>query len=282
MSYTFYHSFWSKPMTEISRWGYNNTIIKNAWYFAWSVLSLKKHIPDAKINLHTDEYGSVLLQNIPYDNILIDLEGIRDNKYLWAAGKIKALSEEELGAIHIDGDVIISSDEFLNKPQFSNADIIVQSLEPVLYFKETEYAKILLRELCQDYFESSACNCGLVQINNQELKDEYIRRYYFLASKLERQKNIFDTINERNKHLTFDLLFEQASLFKACKDGAYKLKVLANNNHQASVILPQFGYTHFIGSQKYSEENLAKARAAVKELNEDVYNYLTELESGTE
>ncbi|MFI3240010.1 MAG: DUF6734 family protein [Bacteroidales bacterium] len=275
----FVHSFRTLPMTDWERWSYSDTLIKNAWYFSWSVLSIKKYYPNATINLHTDNVGQELLGLLPYDNIYNTLEDIDIPKYLWAGGKFEAIKNEPLGTIHIDGDVIIFGNQF-SKLLDGDYDVVVQSYDGN-YPTETKRAEPILK-FNPSYFGKGAFNCGLVGINNQELKDKYYNSYMEMVNLCKMNSAYTEPLFECKNKLCFDLLFEQNNLYKLCSEGGYNIHTLFNSVRTMQVLGKKSGFLHFLGQEKYKTINLEKARNAVKKLDIDVYNYLLGLENTIE
>lgn len=263
----FFHTFWTKPMVELNRWGKTDDLMKNVYYFRWSVLSLKSVLPNATITLHTDDLGYKLLKELPYDNISIDLNNLDTPVQLWAGAKFKALQNEPLGAIHIDGDVIISKPEFANLINPKKYDLLVQCNETG-YPRELKYISPIIKD-STERFGYYAYNCGIVQINNQQLKERYISEYKQLAKKLKHHSTFIKAITRKDSHISFDLLFEQTNLHKICNDSNYKVKTLAKSVRESNNQLPHYGYKHYIGNEKYLPQNLAKAKAAVRRLSSE-------------
>jgi hypothetical protein len=87
------------------------------------------------INLHTDKRGYEYLKMCPYDNIFVDLDNVDlPSSRLYAAVKFKVMEKYPLGAIHIDGDVLLKNSNLLEHLLFDDYDVIVQSVEaPPIY-----------------------------------------------------------------------------------------------------------------------------------------------------
>lgn len=270
-----FHSFRSKPFVEFTRYSDTQALFTNLWYFAWSVLSAKSIFPNCTFNLHTDNKGVEYLSNLPYDVITTDLEGLKHSNYLWASGKFRALENEELGAIHIDGDVILSSTLAQELLMYEQNEVLVQNYEGI-YAREIKYITPLLKNASNVFNKGSLC-CGVIGINNQVLKQSYIETYNHYAHLINKYEHILSKTMNSNARITFDLLFEQSSLYNLCLEGNYKVKTLCRSLYELPN-LKHSGYEHFMGKTKYENDNINRAKEAVRSLNLDFYNFLTDKE----
>ena len=270
-----FHSFRSEPFLEFNRYSQTKALYSNLWYFAWGVLSAKSIFPECVFNLHTDNKGAEYLGSLPYDSITTDLEGVNQSKYLWAAGKFTALKNESLGAIHIDGDVILSNLKAKQLLSYEGNDVICQNKEG-LYKREIEVITPIL-PFASTLFNKGALCCGVVGINNQALKDSYILEYESYSGVIRRNETFIAGLLNSNSCIAFDLLFEQSNLYNLCLNGNYNVKTLCRNLSELPN-LKYSGYEHFMGRAKYEEANILRAKEAVKALNIDFYNLLMEKE----
>lgn len=266
-----FHSLSTKPMQQAPYRFNNQKTFNQFWYTAWSILSAKQNIPDCQFNLHTDDIGARLLDGLPYDNIITDLNGLDTHLNLFASAKFKALEVEELGAIHIDGDVILTNPLAIEMLNYEMNEVIVQNSEPT-YHREIALIKPLIHNAEELFGKGSFC-CGVIGINNQKLKDRYIDEYFKYAAVLKKNSNIIDTIMQCNPRVIFDLIFEQANLFRLCVEGKYPVKRLCKNVSEIFQ-LRHSGVSHYIGSLKHKEENIARCKAAVKEMAPEIYTRL--------
>lgn len=266
-----FHSLSTKPMQQAPYRFNNQKSFNNFWYTAWSVLSAKQTFPNCQFNLHTDDLGARLLEDLPYDNIYTDLNTLDTHRNLFASAKFKALEVEELGAIHIDGDVILTNPLAAAMLNYEMNEVIVQNSEPT-YQREITLIKPLIRNADVLFGKGSFC-CGVIGINNQKLKDRYIDEYFKYAAVLKKNSNIIDTIMQCNPRVIFDLIFEQANLFRLCVEGKYPVKRLCKNVSEIFQ-LRHSGISHYIGSLKHKEENIARCKAAVKEMAPEIYTRL--------
>ncbi len=266
-----FHSLSTKPMQQAPYRFHNQKTFNQFWYTAWSILSAKQNIPGCQFNLHTDDIGARLLDGLPYDNIITDLNGLDTHLNLFASAKFKALEAEELGAIHIDGDVILTNHLAIEMLNYEMNEVIVQNSEPT-YQREIALIKPLIHN-ANDLFGKGSFCCGVIGIANQKLKDKYIEDYFRYASVLKRNSALIDTITESNPRVIFDLIFEQAHLYTLCVEGKYPVKRLCKNV-SGIYDLRHSGVSHYIGSLKHKEENVARCKAAVKEMAPDIYTRL--------
>lgn len=218
------------------------------------------------INLHTDKRGYEYLNICPYDNIFVDLEDVDlIAPRLYAAVKFKVMEKYPLGAIHIDGDVLLKRQMLHNLMNFDEYDAIVQSVEtPPLYgygwkesastFVNCEYPEWANREC------NIMCNCGIVGINNPELKKIYFDTYWDMYKKY-CEKGI-------DKTSVPDLIIEQQFLYDICENKKYKVKCLIDGS-KPSKSANAIGYQHLIGDTKNREylEIIKK----IKEIDNNIY-----------
>lgn len=263
-----FHSLSTRPIKNAPYRFHNQKTFNQFWYTAWSILSAKENIPGCQFNLHTDDTGARLLEGLPYDNIYTDLNELDTHLNLFASAKFKALEAEELGAIHIDGDVILTNPLAIEMLNYEMNEVIVQNAEPI-YQRELSLIKPLIHDADRLFGKSSFC-CGVIGIANQELKDKYIGDYWRYAAILKRNGHIVDTIMKCNPRVIFDLLFEQARLYTLCVEGKYPVKRLCKNV-SGIYELRHSGVSHYIGSLKHKEENIARCKAAVKEMAPEIY-----------
>lgn len=283
---TFFHSFWSKPMFELNRWNNGVTFYKNLWYFAASLLQVKKLFPDCKFNIHCDSFSLPYFMKMPYDKFFIDLDKNTCPVNLWASGKMIALENEQLGAIHIDGDVVLEDGlivDLINEYRTGKYDIIVQNCEDP-YTKEYE---LLNKEWGEDYINkylrskyASFC-CGTIGINNKKLKKSYLDCYKYFVTKFLQIPNLDFIFKENN--INFDLVFEQGLLYKLFEQNQYKPLLIFNKlleDYKVGTVekdVEKAGYFHYIFQRKYEEESLNKIKEIVKKNDIKLYNYLNSL-----
>lgn len=234
------HSFHSKGC-EIEKLFYHCVT------FVLSCLYAKKN--GFKINLHCDEITNKYFSVAPYDNIYVDLNDVeKPHKRIYAHSKFYTMEKYPPGTIHIDGDVILMYPILKELLNFDGYDVIVQCLETKdnwdgagLYELSTEalknckYPEWAPRE-CERMY-----NCGVVGINNPELKKEYFETYFKMLE--EYKKNGIDM------HSVPDIIIEQKFLMDLCETKGYKVKFLLDEN-KLKENAAEIGYQHLIGSSK--------------------------------
>ena len=109
------HSFSSYHCSE-------ETLFMHMCYFILSCMYAKRS--GFEIVAHCDERAKEYLQLAPYDDIIIDLEGITPiaNSNIYAWSKFAAMKSESLGAIHIDGDVFLKDEKLIELLNFDDYD----------------------------------------------------------------------------------------------------------------------------------------------------------------
>lgn len=241
------HSFYTKYMNNA------NLFLQSAC-FAVSCLYAKKS--GFKINLHTDSRGFKILEKLPYDNIIIDLDDvILDAPGVYAAVKFKVMEKYPLGTIHIDGDVFLKRNSIKEILEFNDYDIIVQSLEtPPLYGKHWKESAQLFANCDYPKWANRECaamfNCGVIGINNEKLRKKYYKTYWNMYKQLKEKCNFSNGVP--------DIIIEQQFLLDLCKKYKYKIKYIIDGNNP-SKSANKIGYQHLIGETKAIEyKNILK------------------------
>lgn len=286
----FVHTFWSKPAVG-NRWEINKykQLISNIWYYSTSVAYLKRL--GQYIELHTDDFGKKCLDHIPYDNIYTTLNSIPKNinPIMWAYGKFWGCKDLDLGYIHIDGDVFIKSQKTLNAIGYEH-EVLVQGHE---FITEKDYNKCIyadteqvLKNITYPVWSKRKCqnayNVGILQFNNQKLKDKYFNTYFDYADKICSNKQIISAC-EKNRYIAPDLILEQQWLYEICNYLNIKPKILLNGivcgdeggyfgqNISFMKSACDIDYQHIIGSAKYHNNTITKCKLVLKNLNQDLF-----------
>lgn len=270
-----FHSLSTRPLVNHTKRYHNEKAINQLWYTAWSILSAKKIFPSCLFNLHTDSLGAKLLEKLPYDNIIVDLDNLDTHLNLFASAKFVALESEPLGAIHIDGDVILTNPLAENMLNYEQNEVIVQNYEKT-YLRELSLITPIIPNAYDLFGQGSFC-CGIIGINNQKLKEDYINSYWKYSSILKKNSKIVDSIMESSPSVIFDLLFEQSNLYSLCVKGKYNVKRLCRNLSNVFE-MRHMGISHYIAAIKHYEENITKCKAAVKEMAPEIYERLSKAE----
>ena len=291
----FIHTFWSKPAFT-SRWNIDqiDQIIKNIWYYSLSALYVK-HLSH-KIELHTDDFGKMCLDHIPYDNIYLTLNTIPDviQPYSWVFGKFWALQYCTLNSAHIDGDVFIKSNsciETINELIDKGCDGVFQNIEhtnSISYPIYNDDAKILLTmeyPSWGDRHGTEAYNTGFLLFNSEEYKSEFLNNYFKCHKEIGTNDTIASHYKE-NKHMCPDLVIEQQFIYDLAQYKNFEIGTLLRLESMRDDA-NKIGYQHIIGHRKYDDYNIKKLKMTLYKLDPDmykrthdkckqIYNYLNE------
>lgn len=252
----FVHSFWTCCDGEKLK----NYIL----YFATSLAWLKKN--NFPIVLHTDSKGKELFKDLPYDEIYTTLDNIPKsvNPKFYAYGKFLAMQKEELGSVHIDGDVFIKTKELGNKILNFEGDLITQSIESektiTRFYRKWDFDEC--KDMVNQYVDLDtkvAYNCGIVGFNNQELKDRYFNSY------LELVNNLVD-YKFNSPYAIPDLVCEQLLLYYLNPNSELLLEV--GNLEE----MHKKGYLHIPGSLKMRPDFINCVKEMLLNLNPNIYN----------
>lgn len=252
----FVHSFWTKPCEND-----NEKLKKYILYFATSLAWLKKN--NFPIVLHTDSKGKEVFKDLPYDEIYTTLDNIPENinPKFYAYGKFLAMQQEELGSVHIDGDVFIKTKELGDRILNFKSDLITQSTEPERvvkrFYRRWDFDKELIKDLI-DLDTNTAYNCGIIGFNNKEFRDKYYNTYFKLVDILPEFKHplaIPDLVCEQL--LLFYLYPNQETLFNG--------EITLSEAHK-------IGYLHIPSSTKMLPEYIECLKRMLQNLNSNIYN----------
>jgi len=278
----FVHSVWTKPMLG-KRWNIDGQLEANIWLFALSVAFVKKF--GHEIVLHTDSLGKQLYGHLPYDEIHLTLDNHNAHPRFWASGKILAQEAEPTHSIHIDGDVFLRRQEVYDILKNKTADLIVQNIEgdstpSSLGSCYAENLNLVLSGLNLSVPEefninlNSAYNCGLVKFNNAAFKKRYIDGYKRMLEICNAEQSFIKRVTVDN-NLCPDIVLEQLWLKSVADFYGYKAKTLLPNcgNFQSEAV--RIGYTHVIGSEKYS--TIPEVKRILAEISPDLYEKVEQI-----
>jgi hypothetical protein len=275
----FIHSLWTKPSLN-DRWNYDakTATISNIWYYALSVAYIKKLGQD--IVLYTDSLGKECLDYLPYDEIYPVLDDVFDNDstpVLWSRSKYYALDQEPLGALHIDGDVFIKSENCINKIEQMKYDILCQGIQEISLWNiqriddNYEANEALVNELkLPDGVRETpikSFNTGIVSFNNKELKDKFISVYFNMVDQITSNEKIMKAWEE-NKNINLDLVIEQRFLYDLSEK--YNIKYLLDyTSRTINADANAIGYQHVMGKKKYEQIDICKQ--VLQLINNEIY-----------
>ena len=244
----FFHTFWSKPMSD-------DKIAPALVNFATSFAYAKSL--GGEVVLHTDSRGAELLSAIPYDEVIIDLDGIEERiKRFWAYGKLVATQNEPIESIHIDGDVFLTSQALVPLLE-QNCDLLVQSEEDATWRFDQSY-QLSQHAIGQQNIPlglhlhyPTAYNCGLVKFGNPILKERYLQAYFAIVDSSLADPRFVERCEQLASNRTGavipDLIAEQQVLHELAQ--GYDVRILLPkpvdfNAHKV-------GYIHLLGHAKY-------------------------------
>ena len=242
-------SFWTKPAID-NIFDIDNRLCKELYVIALSCWYAKNS--GADLCMYTDDFGMQILDYLPYDDIIIKLNGINMNSLAFAYPKFIVMRDEPLGTIHIDNDVFIKSELCLNSLKFDNYDCIVQSKSntkglPLHIKTKNHYRNLLTKFGLQHVIDYEyEYNTGVLGFNNQKLKDEFINRYFKL---IEASENIIDDVAP-------DILFEQLMIYDLINTNNYTVKTLVN---PPKVNADDINYQHVLADIKWKHINYIKS-----------------------
>lgn len=275
------HSLWTLPM--VSSWRdmdgkkqilvnlYLNTI--SAWY-------IKKW--GGKIDLYSDSFGLWLLEHAPYDDRYLFFEDIDyDRMPCWATPKILTLDHAQVPFTHIDGDVLIKSQEMFDKITDDSFDLIVEEevekTEDNYFFNWHKWYFENFTDLSHEINMDKYCGAGTLTFNNEELKNEFVDKYF------KYRDNIFAD-NHRTcaawefKTFVPDLIIEQCNLHQVSR--RYKTKGIVNElagKMNDFKIKYSNEYRHYAGKEK-THMCVEYFRNMLKQLDPELYNKTREKE----
>lgn len=265
----FFHSFWSKPMSD-------NHIAPSLVNYATSFAYAKQL--GAEVVLHTDTRGAELLSAIPYDEVIIDLNDIEERiTRFWAYGKLVATKNEPIESIHIDGDVFLTLQALVPALE-QNCDLLVQSEEDASWRFDQSYQ--LSQYAISQYnlpeglhiYHPNAYNCGLVRFNNPILKERYLNAYFDIVDYSLEDPMFIKRCDEHKGSqkgtVIPDLIAEQQVPHELAQGYDVKLLLPPPVNTHAR----KMGYIHLLGKAKYIwwQDVAAKLQEVSQVLYEDI------------
>lgn len=245
-----FHTLWTRPMKP-ERARVTKLLYALSYHYARQI--------GAQIVLHTDTAGRSLLRAIPYDEVYCDLDSIPDNiKRFWAYGKLYATNREPLGSVHIDGDVFLKSSSLCSLFDGS-CDLVTQSVEGerwrMDYSYEITQAALSLENLPYglELNYPLAYNCGVVQLNNGELKERYLRAYFDTVQRCIKDADFprrIEFLNKKYKDYGYvipDIVPEQQFLHQLAQ--GYRCREILEGDILTDARLK--GYTHLCANIKW-------------------------------
>ncbi len=268
-------SLWTAPMA--SRWNVKYQLKKTLWSYAWSVISLRQTFNE--VALHTDKIGKEIFGKLPYTQVHTTLDEIQNTPVKWwSYGKIKALENEDVNAVHVDGDV------YLKQPvegifNINKADVIVQMSEVGTGFKGVYkplyplFTEALKRGdiVFPDKYEA-AYNCGVLGFGTEDSRKIFLNTYNEWLSVIKDNSELLDFgSSDPNVVLEQYLLY-----FLAQESGWHVREVIPSEerNINMNAFACKIGYRHAWGKSKYTEAFQEKLKSKVKSHSKVLYDKL--------
>ena len=251
----FIHTFWSKPLFNNKFDKFNNALTNILLNYACSAAFIHKY--EEKIVLYADKQGARLLSCIPYDEVHI-IDGLDEESIHFAAQiKFEALKRCDLGDVIIDGDLFLRKKEAIDYVKTITEDVAYSFFEPYKYVLRNEHVLEIMDNLVHSMSgvkykkpyklptsirEFAYTNTSLMKFNNKDIRDKYIKQYYYHKDKL--------------KECEFngwpDLIIEQRFLTILIEESGCTHKPIIDNYHidpKANDVAIELGFTH-LGSNK--------------------------------
>lgn len=260
------------------RYGYKSPrqITTHLFCYALSVSYIKKL--GHSISLYADSKAIELLHDLPYDKVTeLNIPETANSKF-WAQSKFYTLPLMQLGETLIDGDIFIKSQEIIDRisPDY---DVNIQSLETGTMLTTDAYkrcrgfmADIDFGPIFKPDEMIPICNSGILQINNQEVKDRYIEEYFKAIDVMDRLGMLKDMPNNINP----DIILEQLLLNQLCIYYGYSLNTVFDTSEGPYLKINKDKYMHLISDKKYIMLPLVKKW--LQELNPGLYEKLLPIE----
>ena len=272
----FVHSLWTSPMANDK-----NKLEANVYIFALSLTYLKKL--GCTVNLHTDTLGAKLLNGVGYDNVYLTANEIPQDisPKIFAYIKSMALQREPVGTVHIDGDVLIKTEECLDIIFNHNCDCVLQSCETSLFWYN-DACSFMIPFLSEHLLSTGRhlhiydydFNTGIIGLFNSELKDLYIQNYQNLALSLSRYKYFYLIESNKHKFNAPDWLLEQQLISNLTEALKVRFVLPVDGPDYAKdrdLMAKEIGYTHLLGASKYQPDAIEKVKNKLKELDSDCF-----------
>ena len=277
----FVHSLWTAPMAND-----RNKLEASAFIFALSLSYLKKL--GCTINLHTDSLGANLLSGIGYDNVYLTANELPKDvsPKIFAYIKSMALQREPVGTVHIDGDVLIKTEECLDIIFNHNCDCVLQSCETSLPWIN-ESRSFMIPFLSEHFLSNSKklhiydydYNVGVIGFFNSDLKDLYIQNYQNLALSLSKYKYLYLLDYKDHKFDVPDWVLEQQLIVNLTETLKVRFVLPVDSldfTKYRDLISKEIGYAHLLGGCKYRPDVVEKIKNKLKELDSDCFFKVSE------
>ncbi|MDI1257342.1 MAG: hypothetical protein PSV16_14705 [Flavobacterium sp.] len=264
------HSLWSLPLLR-ERWGISEQFTRSYNLFKLSFLYAKRL--GYEVVLHTDDTGYELLKDVGYDRIELSLNDFKEaDKDFWAMSKIRALELEDLGSIHIDGDVFLKSSRI--KEIFEqDYDVLTQMPEALENYNRNYRHQVELVNSVSKLIQSPvrhSYNCGVIGFKDAELFSEYVKLSKALVDLYKNTFKLKDYYRYEYRHYERMLIAEQYSLPVLTERLNKNAKFIINQDDDIDQVCEEYGFVHAIGQYKYSDEFQSLVLQRTKQLQDDI------------
>lgn len=243
------------------------------WMYALSTLYIKQNAT-ANMILYVDEIGSNMLSSIKYLYDEVHKISIPEtiDPIFFAAIKVYALKHEPLGSVYIDGDVYFKKKDAYQRllKVSNNVDCVTQGMEVNnSQYGEVNYYRRIGYQLDHTISHTIPCNTGVLGFFNASLRSKYIQNYQTAAKEI-------SAIGDFDGCGVPDIILEQAYLISLVREEGYRMGEVVTGVNFESInrFANKIGYCHMWSNSKYYQLSTIKQR--LKEINQDVYNKLTE------
>lgn len=268
------HSLSTRPW-RLNVFGFDGMLrlIGTVWYYSLSVAYALRI--GAEIELHTDTLGERLLGHLPYTRIYTDLDDMPSNisSRFWAAGKMFALGNMDLGDVHIDGDVFFKKRSLLDDLERAPWDVLAQSVEDEqwvrsCYIREMKPFRIV-PDVCESIclsLEDCKCayNTGAVGFRMETLRRAFVNGYKTVVSAVSEAAG---SDLDNSLFSTPDLVAEQLYIRQVAEAGKAEVRMVVDDPF--SDLPAKIGYQHVLTSRKYA--HIDRVKALLEVINPKIY-----------
>lgn len=263
------HSFRGKKSNNFED---KNWLAVNACLYGLSALLCKKH--GYYIKLYCDDMFYKYLKDTGIEDLYDEIDLSVNNyplppKGIYADTKFRAMQNEPIGTVHLDGDVLLFNKNILNNIIHTPFDVLIQHKETkkncsgTFWYESTQSLKNCdkpnwVNPVCNEMY-----NCGVVCIKNEKLKQEYFDTYWKMYNEYSKKGAI-----DSNMPSVPDIIIEQQYLVDLCKYREYKVRTILPELYVHETA-KNLGYSHLIGSGKF--HHFTKVLKVIYKYNKEIY-----------
>ena len=254
--------------------GDDKWLVVNGIIYVLSSILCKKHGYETKMYCD-DTFWEYIKDIAKYDEVSLE-----PNHYptppekIYADVKFRCMENEPIGAIHMDGDVLLFNHKILGDLWDEDWDVLVQCEENEHNIKcewwkssSRAFSKCLKPNWAADRCRAMY-NCGVVCIRNEKLKKVYFDTYWKMYKEFE-EKGLKDL------DCVPDIIIEQQYLLDLCKLWKLKVKFILPGDETMGRVAREKGYTHLIGGKaKYT--NITNVLKVIYKYDKEAYIKLKE------